>query len=1389
MAKLRINYKLIIVLVIGLAILAGSAIGLRKWFRTQTVATGYSQGKAAYQKQQWDEAANQLGNYLAVRKDDSEILMMYADAQLKRRPISRGNIQQAISAYRQVSRLDASDALNTESVRILTDIYLEMGAFSEARAKAEEFLTSSQDLQVSLNLVKSQLGLRDFKLAYQQLVSMVEQHPDFIPAYELLAVYSGRYPEHFKQPAKYWYEKAVQANPDSANAYIIEAAWYSRNNLKTEAQKCLDRAVELKTGDQDVRLRLARELIIAGRQNQAQSILEEIQKQSPSNVDLWKTKALLVLSLNDKKQMGAVAEEALKNLGYNSWDFLTIACEMFIDAGNYEQAENVVSQLSTLEDSRAQVLYYKGLIENQKSNKTEAIKCLREAIDLGYKTPRARIILAGAYAETGDLTSGIQQLRALTSEVPDNFEALLSLAKLLAQNEDPSGAAEKAMNALQLNPTSAEAILLYTQSRMKILSATGISKDSPEWIALEERLQSFGESNAAQENVILSQLKIAIRRNDIEKANAINQKLKAGYPDSVSAYIGDVEILLYEGKTEQAEKILVDLINKFPDEPEPVIYLVQILYSNEKIEDCYNMLKKAIETTKQSRHKLQLGILFADIARSAGKESEAFGVVSAIDQQFPDSIVVKRKLLAFKQTQNDKQKTEQLIEQIKQIEGEKGWQWKYEKAKQLYLSDPSVNYAEIVKFLKDAVAIEPAAKEPQLMLGALYAQNGDLLAAISIYRQSLNRWPNDPQVIAPLAASLYRANEFEQAEQLLKQASQMRIKTPAMEKLEMHSLMMSGNRQAVSDMLKDAIKADPNDKDSKLSLALLYMRDGNFEKSQEMLDTLKSQQENSFVVDTAQIELLIRQGLKDKAFQACDVLVDNYKTGQAYMIRGRNYLLAGDANTAGKDFAKAVEIEPKNEEAWLLLSGYYETVGSKEKVLETINNAIKVLPDSSRILKKAIYVYGASDNIENQNYAGQLIESAVKANPEDVDLKLIQARFLISKSNPVSLQQAQNILEKLTEDYPNLTQGWYLLSQACLMLGDAEKSAYYAERGLVYSPSDKELSLIKAKALLITSPFSAVKILENLNIANPNDVQIMLPLAEAQIQTGNASQAAKMLDESLKFVNPKDIRNIKMMLASALEMDNKSEQANEIFGQLASESDDQILLYTRVRLLIKQKRWYDLSELVGKWTLKEKEKIGASLSIARQLMGMDDIEAHKTAEEILIRLNAIDTKNLEVLGSLGIVYQMNGKFAQSTQMYQEIINIQPENIVALNNLAWIVSEQQGNYVEALKLASDGLVKNPDYEELLDTRGVIYFRMGEFDKAVEDFLKCLKLIPPGKIEAAGTYFHLGRTYSEMGDKIKAVENLNMALTLDPTGKVLSADDIASIRRLLYKLKNQ
>ena len=47
-----------------------------------------------------------LGKYLSLNGDDAEILMKYAEAQLKITPLKRSNINQATNAYRRVLRLD-----------------------------------------------------------------------------------------------------------------------------------------------------------------------------------------------------------------------------------------------------------------------------------------------------------------------------------------------------------------------------------------------------------------------------------------------------------------------------------------------------------------------------------------------------------------------------------------------------------------------------------------------------------------------------------------------------------------------------------------------------------------------------------------------------------------------------------------------------------------------------------------------------------------------------------------------------------------------------------------------------------------------------------------------------------------------------------------------------------------------------------------------------------------------------------------------------------------------------------------------------------------------------------------------------------------------------------
>ncbi|MBA7669554.1 hypothetical protein ES703_77685 [subsurface metagenome] len=101
--------------------------------------------------------------------------------------------------------------------------------------------------------------------------------------------------------------------------------------------------------------------------------------------------------------------------------------------------------------------------------------------------------------------------------------------------------------------------------------------------------------------------------------------------------------------------------------------------------------------------------------------------------------------------------------------------------------------------------------------------------------------------------------------------------------------------------------------------------------------------------------------------------------------------------------------------------------------------------------------------------------------------------------------------------------------------------------------------------------------------------------------------------------------------------------------------------------------------------------------------------------------------------------------------------------------------------------------DPDYIDLIDTRGVAYYRLGEFDKAVEDFTTCIELYPDGTLAAISSRFHLARAFAKLRQKDKAVEHLNQALdlnrALDPDNRIgaLSDTDLAEAQRLLKQLQ--
>ena len=107
-----------------------------------------------------------------------------------------------------------------------------------------------------------------------------------------------------------------------------------------------------------------------------------------------------------------------------------------------------------------------------------------------------------------------------------------------------------------------------------------------------------------------------------------------------------------------------------------------------------------------------------------------------------------------------------------------------------------------------------------------------------------------------------------------------------------------------------------------------------------------------------------------------------------------------------------------------------------------------------------------------------------------------------------------------------------------------------------------------------------------------------------------------------------------------------------------------------------------------------------------------------------------------------------GRTAEATALNRKVLELDPNNIVALNNLAWALCEQNGQYQEALELADKGLKIAPNYVDLLETRGVILYRLGQFEKAAEDLARCVELYPGNAGPLASAYFHLARAYAKM-----------------------------------------
>ena len=129
---------------------------------------------------------------------------------------------------------------------------------------------------------------------------------------------------------------------------------------------------------------------------------------------------------------------------------------------------------------------------------------------------------------------------------------------------------------------------------------------------------------------------------------------------------------------------------------------------------------------------------------------------------------------------------------------------------------------------------------------------------------------------------------------------------------------------------------------------------------------------------------------------------------------------------------------------------------------------------------------------------------------------------------------------------------------------------------------------------------------------------------------------------------------------------------------------------------------------------------------------------------------------------LGMLEEANGNPQMAETDYRKSLQIQPQQPVVANNLAYLMLQNGENVDVALTLAQTARQGMPDSPDSADTLAWAYYYKGTYGFARDLLENAVKTDP----NSATMQYHLGMVYSKLRDKTNATIHLKRAISLGP-----------------------
>ena len=417
------------------------------------------------------------------------------------------------------------------------------------------------------------------------------------------------------------------------------------------------------------------------------------------------------------------------------------------------------------------------------------------------------------------------------------------------------------------------------------------------------------------------------------------------------------------------------------------------------------------------------------------------------------------------------------------------------------------------------------------------------------------------------------------------------------------------------------------------------------------------------------------------------------------------------------------------------------------------------------------------------------IETAISLNPENVTATWILAQIVTIRFDYMERNGNKEVtdvlqekmfatLKRVVELEPDHDRAYHVLSTMARKLGDIELAitSFKALTRIVSHESQyhKELAeLYEMQNRLDEAVQSYERVVTIRPELTPELIGLRNHIGQLYLQTGDYPAAIKTFRYILtSFEDSEDSLSAKTESGSTkvpatYNIDPAEIDAHRGIGlayQLQNEFEQSEFHITRAITLLEEK--VKRTRTSFRVRSRERIRLARDLQNARYALGQIYIQrnAPQKAIETFAKILADDDENVPALSSIGIAYQMQDDVKRAEIHLRRAIELSSKDELpdAYNALGYLYAEQGIKLDEAETLVRRALESAPKSGAYLDSLGLIYFKQGKLDAAIENLEQAIRYLP----DTPEILLHLVDAYLEKGLKQKALQTLEQAIQLEP-----------------------